>query len=352
MGNGQGFSKDTLKVKSKMASNRIKMKLKKKENALILAKKNIAILLRDNKTQSARIKVEGIIREENTMKVMEWLDMMCDLVHQRVNLINNERKPPEDLMETMCSILYCSKRIEIPELMEISKQFGEKYGEKWIKKNKENRSGYVTRKLKAALTSKPPTMEAVQKKLVEIATENDVEWDPEAEEETMRIVKHKEEEKVEVNDKVVRREVEIFTCPNTFDMTVEQKKDMMRKRGCNAAEAAAALHIVAEKLRDREIRRMQPCAPPSAPLPFYEAGPSSRPVIGASTNNEQLHGPSCPEGHGESSVVAPPTIPPGAPGDALANDMPQPSDQNNVGEPENERDSLDSLEARFAALRK
>jgi len=350
---GKGYSKDTLKVKSKMASNRIKMKLKKKENALNLAKKNIAVLLRDNKTQSARIKVEGVIREENTMKVMEWLDMMCDLVHQRVNLISNERKPPEDLMETMCSILYCSERIEIPELMEISKQFGEKYGEKWIKKNAENRSGFVARKLKTALSSKPPTMEAVQKKLVEIATENDVEWDPEAEKETLRIVEHKEEEKVEVNEKVVRREVEIFSCPQTFDMTIEQKKDMMRKRGCNAAEAAAALHIVAEKLRDGEIRRMQPNAPPSAPtLPFYEAGPSSKPAIGASTNNEQLHGPSFPERHGESSVVAPPAAPPGAPGDASLHDFPQPSDQNNVGEPEEDRDSLDSLEARFAALRK
>lgn len=348
MGNG-GYSKDTLKVKSKMASNRIKMKLKKKENALILAKKNIAVLLRDNKTRSARIKVEGVIREENTMKVMEWLDLMCDLVHQRVNLITSERKPPEDLMETVCSILYCSGRIEIPELMEISKQFGEKYGEKWIKKNAKNRSGFVARKLVTALSSKPPTMEAVQKKLHEIATENDVEWDPMAEEDTLQIVEHKEEEKVVVDDRVVRREVEIFCCPHTFDMTVEQKKDMMRKNGCNAAEAAAVLHIVAEKLREGVIGRKQPSAPT---LPFYEAGPCSRPTIGASINNEQLHGPSLPQRYGEGSDVAPPTAPPGAPGDASAHDFPQTSDQNVVGEPEKDRDSLDSLEARFAALRK
>merc|ERR1719427_2411433 len=115
-------------------------------------------------------------------------------------------------------------------------------------------------------------MEAVQKKLVEIATENDVEWDPDAEEETLQIVEHKEEEKVETDPILVSRMVEILSDPQTFDMSDEEKKDMMRKKGCNAAEAAAALHIVAEKLRDGSFGMKQPNAPP-LPVPFYEEGP-------------------------------------------------------------------------------
>jgi len=354
---GKGYSKDTLKVKSKMASNRIKMKLKKKENELNLAKKNIAVLLHNNKTQSARIKVEGIIREENTIQVMEWLEMMCDLVFQRVNLITNEKAPPEDLMETMCSILYCSERIEIPELMEISKLFGAKYGKDWIKNNAENRSGFVARKIVMALSSKPPSMEAVQKKLVEIATENDVEWDPEAEEDTLQIVEHKEEEKVETDPILVSRMVEILSDPQTFDMTDEQKKDMMRRRGCNAAEAAAALHIVTEKLRDGSFGRKQPNAPP---LPYYEAGPGSIEAHGPSFKNEPVHGPSFPDGPGAGPVnvpgtgpvIARPATPPGAPGGASALDFPQPDDKKSIGEPEEDGDDYDDLEARFAALRK
>jgi len=340
---GKGYSKDTLKVKSKMASNRIKMKLKKKENELNLAKKNIAVLLHNNKTQSARIKVEGIIREENTMKVMEWLEMMCDLVYQRVNLITNEKTPPEDLMETFCSILYCSERIEIPELMEISKQFHAKYGKEWIKNNAENRSGFVARKIVNALSSKPPSMEAVQKKLVEIATENEVEWDPEAEEETLTIVELKEEEKVETDPILVSRMVEILSDPQTFDMTDEEKKDLMRKRGCNAAEAAAALHIVTEKLRDGSFGMKQPNAPPQ-PLPFYEAqaGPGTADVNGPSFAAEPLHGPSFPDGPGAGLAIEAPATPPGAPSNANKSD----------GEPEENGDDYDDLEARFAALRK
>jgi len=354
---GKGYSKDTLKVKSKMASNRIKMKLKKKENELNLAKKNIAVLLHNKKSQSARIKVEGIIREENTMQVMEWLEMMCDLVHQRVNLITNEKAPPEDLMETMCSILYCSERIEIPELMEISKQFGGKYGKEWIRCNSENRSGFVAKKIVNALSSKPPTMEAVQKKLVEIASENEVDWDPEAEEDTLQIVDHKEEEKVETDPILVNRMVEILSDPKTFDMSDEEKKDMMRKRGCNAAEAAAALHIVTEKLRDGSIGRKQANAPP-LPLPFYEDGPGSNQPHGPSFNNAPKHGPSFPDGPGAGlpgpGAVAPPETPPGAPGTGAVLDFPEPeAAKKNVGEPEDDAgDDYDDLEARFAALRK
>jgi hypothetical protein len=336
---GKGYSKDTLKVKSKMASNRIKMKLKKKENELNLAKKNIAVLLHNNKTQSARIKVEGIIREENTMQVMEWLEMMCDLVYQRVNLITNEKAPPEDLMETFCSILYCSERIEIPELMEISQQFGAKYGKEWIKNNAENRSGFVARKIVNALSSKPPSMETVQKKLVEIANENEVDWDPEAEEETLQIVELKEEEKVETDPILVNRMVEILSDPQTFDMTDEEKKDMMRKRGCNAAEAAAALHIVTEKLRDGSFGRKQPNAPS---LPFYEAGPGTAEAHGPSFADEPLHGPSFPDGPGAGKAIEAPGTPPGAPTGV----------EKSVGEPEEDGDDYDDLEARFAALRK
>jgi len=353
---GKGYSKDTLKVKSRMASNRIKMKLKKKENDLNLAKKNIAVLLHHNKTQSARIKVEGIIREENTMQVMEWLEMMCDLVYQRVNLITNEKSPPEDLMETMCSILYCSERIEIPELKEISLQFGAKYGKEWIKNNAENRSGFVARRIEVALSSKPPSMEAVQKKLVDIATENEVDWDPEAEEETLQIVELKEEEKIETDPILVSRMVEILSDPKTFDMTDEQKTDMMRKRGCNAAEAAAALHIVTEKLRDGSFGMKQPNAPP---LPFYQEGPgASQPVgpsfqqpVGPSFNNEALRGPSFPNGPGMGQVVAQPGKPE-APGGSSVRGLPEPVDGKDVGEPEENGDDFDDLEARFAALRK
>jgi len=208
---------------------------------------------------------------------------MCDLIHQRVDLINKERLPPEDLMESICTILYCSQRIDIRELKGISKQFALKYGEKWLKKNKENRSGMVSQKVETALSPKPPTMEDVQKKLVQIAAENAVDWCPEVDKETnLQIVKYTEEKTVETDPIMVNRMVEILSDPKAFDVSDDQKKEMMRKKGCNAAEAAAALHIVTEKWRDGSVRQKHPDAPP----PTSHEGVPSYPQEGVPISGE------------------------------------------------------------------
>jgi len=392
MGDGISYSKSTLKVKSKMATNRIKMKLQKKANKLLMEKKNIALLISNGKMQSARIKVEGIIREENIMMVMEWLELMCDLIHQRVNLISKAKLPPEDLLETMCSILYCAERISVPELMEISKQFGRKYGEKWIKRNKENRSGMVARKIENALSSKPPTMEEAQKKLIEIAEENDVEM-PETEEQAeiqivkpeIQVVKPEQEEKIETDPIMVNRMVEILSDPKEFDISDDQKMEMMRKKGCNEAEAAAALYIITEKYRNGTVRVKQTCMQPLATneggsgsgeakgsLKSFTEGPPPPPPTNPDANSLFPSCGSIPDFNkssgdvpgtypvttpfGSSPVHANPVAPPGE--TKISNDpalvKPQSENGNGVlpGEPEEGENDYDDLEARFAALQK
>ena len=62
---GNGYATNTLKVKSKMGSQRMKAHVSKMENAMIKTKRGIAQLIAEDKIQSARIKVEGVLREEN-----------------------------------------------------------------------------------------------------------------------------------------------------------------------------------------------------------------------------------------------------------------------------------------------
>ena len=130
-----------------MASQRMKAHQSKKENALVKAKREIAQLLSDDKEQSARIKVEAILREEDLIRVMEWLQMMCDLVSTRIKQIDGSKTCPDDMLETVCTILYCAKRIEIPELTVIGGQFKAKWGNKWFETNVENRSGRVSKQV-------------------------------------------------------------------------------------------------------------------------------------------------------------------------------------------------------------
>ena len=145
---GNGYATQTLKVKSKMASQRMKAHVNKKENLLVKTKRGIAQLIAEEKVQSARIKVEGVLREEALLRVYEWLQMMCDLIHQRVKQIEASKKDcPEDLLESVCTILYCAKRVDIPELTVIGGQFKAKWGDKWFQKHVENKSGRVSKQV-------------------------------------------------------------------------------------------------------------------------------------------------------------------------------------------------------------
>eukprot|EP00485_Elphidium_margaritaceum_P011749 CAMPEP_0202692996 /NCGR_PEP_ID=MMETSP1385-20130828/7228_1 /ASSEMBLY_ACC=CAM_ASM_000861 /TAXON_ID=933848 /ORGANISM="Elphidium margaritaceum" /LENGTH=487 /DNA_ID=CAMNT_0049348615 /DNA_START=29 /DNA_END=1492 /DNA_ORIENTATION=+ len=202
---GNAYNTQTLKVKSKMASARMKAHVSKMENALVKSKRAVAQLMAEEKIQSARIKVEGILREEDLVRVYEWLQMMCDLIHQRVRQIEGAKKTcPEDLLESICTILYCAKRVDIPELIEVGGQFKAKWGDNWFNSNIENKSGRVSKQIIEKLAPHPPKRTVVDAKLKEIATKYDLEWEPgdEVNDEDMpAIVGHRNEYTVEFTSK-------------------------------------------------------------------------------------------------------------------------------------------------------
>eukprot|EP01084_Bolivina_argentea_P289631 497381_1 len=188
-----------------MASQRMQAHVSKKENALVKNKRGIAKLIAEEKIQSARIKIEGVLREENLMRVYEWLQMMCDLLHQRVKQIEVSKKEcPEDLLESVCTILYCAKRVDIPELTEVGGQFKAKWGEKWFNKHIENRSGRVSKQIIEKLSPQPPKRATVDKKMKEIADKFDLDWEPDDDvnaEDMPAIVGHRNEYTVEFDSK-------------------------------------------------------------------------------------------------------------------------------------------------------
>lgn len=50
---------------------------------------------------------------------MEILSLQCELLAARTQLIAQTSGVPEDLEEAMASVVYCTKRIDIPELMDV-----------------------------------------------------------------------------------------------------------------------------------------------------------------------------------------------------------------------------------------
>lgn len=174
----QSYSEAKLKPYLKIGIQRIQNSINKKSTAVKHQKREVAELLRNNKDEKARIKTEHIIREDFTIESYELLELLCELIHERVRQITNNKECPTELYEAVVSILWASQNVEIAEFDEVKKQFSKKYGVKFVKAALNNEGDIVNKRLCQKLTYKPPSTVLVTKYLEEIAKYYQVEWTP------------------------------------------------------------------------------------------------------------------------------------------------------------------------------
>ena len=79
------------KANLKQMMIRIKYQRNKTINHIQICKKEVAELLKQGKDESARIKVENIIREDYLVEAFELLQLFCDLIQSRLQLISECR---------------------------------------------------------------------------------------------------------------------------------------------------------------------------------------------------------------------------------------------------------------------
>eukprot|EP00593_Proboscia_inermis_P007441 CAMPEP_0171321802 /NCGR_PEP_ID=MMETSP0816-20121228/114560_1 /TAXON_ID=420281 /ORGANISM="Proboscia inermis, Strain CCAP1064/1" /LENGTH=318 /DNA_ID=CAMNT_0011820133 /DNA_START=413 /DNA_END=1369 /DNA_ORIENTATION=- len=164
-----------------MAVHRFQMASNKKTALMKVQKRAIAVLLSEEpmpKEEKARIRAESLIREDNTIEAFEIMQLSCELLAERMRLISSEKTCPADLVSTISTLIWASNRVDIPELMEIRKQFASKYGKKFEKEAMSNEGGVINERVFAKLSVQPPTAYLVQTYLERIAEEFEVEWEP------------------------------------------------------------------------------------------------------------------------------------------------------------------------------
>lgn len=161
-----------------MAVQRIQIASNKKSIAVKHQKREIAQLLADHKDEKARIKVEHIIREDFLIEAYEMLELLLELIHERIKQITTSETVPPDLKEAVCSLIWAASNVDISEFAEIKKQLSKKYGSEFAKAAETNEAGCVNARLFQKLSYKPPSTKLVMGYLVEIAKGYQVEWDP------------------------------------------------------------------------------------------------------------------------------------------------------------------------------
>lgn len=131
--------------------------------------------IQQGKEESARIRVENIIRSDITTELHEVLELYCELLLARTGLLEAKECDP-GLEEAIKSLIHAAPRTEVKELQQTRALLVEKYGKEFAMEAIENSDGKVAERVLKKLKVEPPSAELVTLYLTEIAKTYGVNW--------------------------------------------------------------------------------------------------------------------------------------------------------------------------------
>lgn len=167
-----------IKVQLKLGISRLRM-VQQKDTALAKQQRRaMAQLLEQGKEESARIRVENIIRSDMNTELLEILELYCELLIARAGLLE-AKECDAGLEEAVKSIIYAAPKIEgVKELTTVRQLLAEKYGKDFTLDAVENREEKVARRVLDRTKVEPPSRELVDAYLSAIADAYGVDWPP------------------------------------------------------------------------------------------------------------------------------------------------------------------------------
>ena len=167
---------------------------KKTPQQLKQLRREVADLLKAGKDDSARIRVEAVLREESLLQAFDALELHLELVGVRASLLEKLDTAPEDMIEALSSLVFAAPRLGddlLPELTVLSNMLAKKFGREYAEEASEETTAVskwrVSPGLARLLAVAVPLPEAKAAALARIAAEfGGVEFDEEAAVEDMR----------------------------------------------------------------------------------------------------------------------------------------------------------------------
>ncbi|KAI9136772.1 regulator of Vps4 activity in the MVB pathway-domain-containing protein [Paraphysoderma sedebokerense] len=150
-----GFNANRLKVHLRLSINRLKLLQQKKTTANKVVRKELASLLEQGKDESARIRVEHVIREDFNMEAMEVLELYCELLLARFGLIESMSACDSAISEAVNTLIYAAPRSEVKELHMVRDQLISKYGRDFAAAAMENRNEVVNPRVRCCFVPTP-----------------------------------------------------------------------------------------------------------------------------------------------------------------------------------------------------
>ncbi|KAK9480191.1 regulator of Vps4 activity in the MVB pathway-domain-containing protein [Lipomyces japonicus] len=177
-----------LKIQLKLSISRLRH-VQQKETALAKQqRREIASLLDNQKDESARIRVENIIRQEINVELLEILELYAELLLARIGLIDQRRDCDPGLIEPIKSLIYAAGRTDVKELQQVRDILILKFGKEFARDALENPETSVAPRVFKKLSVDPPSEELVTLYLQEIAKTYRIPWSGLPEEERLKLI--------------------------------------------------------------------------------------------------------------------------------------------------------------------
>ncbi|KAF9208111.1 hypothetical protein BGZ49_009735 [Haplosporangium sp. Z 27] len=175
------FNPTRTKVHLKLSVNRLQMLQNKKNMLAQQGRKEIARLLEIGKEESARIRVEHIIREDFSTEALEIIELYCELLLARFGLLEQLKNCDPAIAEAVNTIIYAAPRAEVKELLQVRDQLAAKFGRDFVANAMDNLDESVNPRIIQKLKVQTPDPYLVNRYLEEIAKTFKVNWtaDPE-----------------------------------------------------------------------------------------------------------------------------------------------------------------------------
>jgi vacuolar protein sorting-associated protein IST1 len=167
-----------IKVQLKLSISRLRMVQQKDAALAKQQRREMAQLLEIGKIESARIRVENIIRSDLNTELLEILELYCELLTARAGLLEAKECDP-GLEEAVKSVIYAAPKVEgVKELSFARQLLAEKYGKEFTLEAVENRDGKVPERVLKKTRVEPPPKELVEAYLSTIAEAYGIDYPP------------------------------------------------------------------------------------------------------------------------------------------------------------------------------
>ena len=174
----ESFDASKTNAALKMAITRMKLQMDKRTNGIKVQRRGIAESLRDEKYESARIKVEQVIRDEYYIEALELLKVCCEILSSRMMLIRESKQCPIDLKEALSTVVWCCPRTDgLDELIAIRRQVAIKFGKEFVEIANEDRERGVNQRVIEKLSCSVPDPNRCEAYLEDICNEYGIDWD-------------------------------------------------------------------------------------------------------------------------------------------------------------------------------